>query len=45
MRRTRRSSYDQEYGYDPDKEELVVIEHPEKKKWFQEQQGREPGRK
>jgi hypothetical protein len=37
--------YYQEYGYDPDKQELVVIEYPEKKKAYQEQQDRELGRK
>src|SRR3954453_10189397 len=37
--------YYQEYGYDPDKKELVVIEYPEKKKAFEEQQDRELGRK
>jgi hypothetical protein len=37
--------YYQEYGYDPDKKELVVIEYPEKKKAYQEQQDRKLGRK
>ena len=37
--------YYQEYGYDPDKKELVVIEYPEKKKAMQEQSDRELGRK
>jgi hypothetical protein len=37
--------YYQEYGYDPDAKELVVIEYPEKKKAFEEQQDRELGRK
>jgi hypothetical protein len=37
--------YYQEYGYDPDKKELVVIEYPEKKKAMQEQQDKELGRK
>jgi hypothetical protein len=37
--------YYQEYGYDPDKKELVVIEYPAKKKEYQEQQDRELGRK
>jgi hypothetical protein len=37
--------YYQEYGYDPDKKELVVIEYPAKKKQFQDQQDRELGRK
>ena len=37
--------YYQEYGYDPDKKELVVIEYPEKKKAFQEQSDRQLGRK
>ncbi len=37
--------YYQEYGYDPDKKELVVIEYPEKKKQLEEQQARELGRK
>jgi hypothetical protein len=37
--------YYQEYGYDPDKRELVVIEYPAKKKAMQEQSDRELGRK
>ena len=37
--------YYQEYGYDPDKKELVVIEYPAKKKAMQEQSDRELGRK
>ena len=37
--------YYQEYGYDPDKKELVVIEYPEKKKAFQEQSDKQLGRK
>ncbi len=37
--------YYQEYGYDPDKKELVVIEYPAKKKAFQEQQDKLLGRK
>ncbi|GAC1449246.1 MAG: hypothetical protein NVSMB9_32990 [Isosphaeraceae bacterium] len=37
--------YYQEYGYDPDTKELVVIEYPEKKKAMQEQSDRELGRK
>lgn len=37
--------YYQEYGYDPDAKELVVIEYPEKKKQMQEQSDRELGRK
>jgi hypothetical protein len=37
--------YYQEYGYDPQKQELVVIEYPEKKKAMQEQTDRELGRK
>jgi len=32
--------YYQEYGYDPDKKELVVIEYPAKKKAMQEQTDR-----
>jgi len=36
--------YYQEYGYDPDKKELVVIEYPEKKKAMEEQTAREHGR-
>ena len=37
--------YYQEYGYDPDKKELVVIEYPEKKKAFEEQSDKQLGRK
>jgi hypothetical protein len=37
--------YYQEYGYDPDKKELVVIEYPEKKKALEEQRDKELGRK
>ena len=37
--------YYQEYGYDPDKKELVVIEYPAKKKEYQEQQDKMLGRK
>ena len=37
--------YYQEYGYDPEKQELVVIEYPEKKKAMQEQSDKELGRK
>ena len=37
--------YYQEYGYDPDTHELVVIEYPAKKKAMQEQSDRELGRK
>ena len=37
--------YYQEYGYDPDTQELVVIEYPEKKKAMQEQSDKELGRK
>ena len=37
--------YYQEYGYDPDKQELVVIEYPAKKKAMEEQTDREMGRK
>jgi hypothetical protein len=37
--------YYQEYGYDPDKKELVVIEYPAKKKAMEEQTDREQGRK
>ena len=33
--------YYQEYGYDPDKQELVVIEYPEKKKAYEAQQDKE----
>ena len=36
--------YYQEYGYDPDKQELVVIEYPAKKKAMEEQTDREHGR-
>jgi hypothetical protein len=36
--------YYQEYGYDPDKKELVVIEYPAKKKAMEEQTAREHGR-
>jgi hypothetical protein len=36
--------YYQEYGYDPDKRELVVIEYPAKKKAMEEQTAREHGR-
>ena len=35
----------QEYGYDADKGELVVIENPAKKKEFDEQRDKEVGRK
>lgn len=35
----------QEYGYDPDKQELVVIEYPAKKKALEDQNDRELGRK
>lgn len=35
----------QEYGYDPDKKELVVIEYPAKKKEFDEQWDKDLGRK
>jgi hypothetical protein len=35
----------QEYGYDPDKQELVVIEYPAKKKEFDDQWDKELGRK
>jgi hypothetical protein len=31
--------YYQEFGHDPDKKELVVIEHPEKKKAYEKQEG------
>ena len=31
--------YYQEYGYDPEKKELVVIEYPEKKKAYEKQEG------
>jgi hypothetical protein len=37
--------YYQEYGYDPDTKELVVIEYPAKKKAMREQSDRELGRK
>lgn len=37
--------YYQEYAYDTDKKELVVIEYPEKKKAKQDQSDRELGRK
>ena len=37
--------YYQEYGYNPDKKELVVIEYPAKKKAMQDQQDKELGRK
>ncbi len=37
--------YYQEYGYDPEKRELVVIEYPEKKKQVEEQADKELGRK
>ena len=37
--------YYQEYGYDADKKELVVIEYPEKKKAMEEQSDKELGRK
>jgi hypothetical protein len=37
--------YYQEYGYDPDTKELVVIEYPAKKKAFEEQQAKELGYK
>jgi hypothetical protein len=36
--------YDQEYGYDPDKKELVVIEYPEKKKAMEKQTDKDFGR-
>jgi hypothetical protein len=36
--------YYQEYGYDPDKKELVVIEYQAKKKAMEEQTARERGR-
>jgi hypothetical protein len=35
--------YYQEYGYDPDKKELVVIEYPAKKKAMEEQTAKERG--
>ncbi len=37
--------YYQEYGYDSDKSELVVIEYPAKKKAMEDQTDREMGRK
>jgi len=37
--------YYQEYGYNPETKELVVIEYPEKKKAYQDQQDKELGRK
>ena len=37
--------YYQEYGYDVDKQELVVIEYPAKKKAMEEQSDREHGRR
>ena len=37
--------YYQEYGYDPDAKELVVIEYPEKKKAVEDMNDRELGRK
>ncbi len=37
--------YYQEYAYDSDKKELVVVEYPQKKKDMQEQSDRELGRK
>jgi hypothetical protein len=37
--------YYQEYAYDSDKQELVVVEYPAKKKAMQEQSDRELGRK
>lgn len=37
--------YYQEYGYDPDAKELVVIEYPAKKKALEDQTDRELGRK
>jgi hypothetical protein len=36
--------YYQEYGYDPDKKELVVIEYPQKKKEMKEQTARNNGK-
>ena len=33
--------YYQEYGYDPDKQELVVIEYPAKKKAYEEQRDKQ----
>ena len=35
--------YYQEYAYDPDKKELVVIEYPAKKKAMEEQTARDHG--
>ena len=35
----------QEYGYDPEAKELVVIEYPAKKKEYQDQQDKLLGRK
>ena len=37
--------YYQEYGYDPDTKELVVIEYPAKKKALDEQWDKDLGRK
>ena len=37
--------YYQEYGYDPDTQELVVIEYPARKKEFDEKWDKELGRK
>jgi hypothetical protein len=37
--------YYQEYGYDPDTRELVVIEYPAKKKAMEDQTDKEMGRK
>jgi hypothetical protein len=37
--------YYQEYGYDPEAKELVVIEYPAKKKEYQDQQDKLLGRK
>lgn len=37
--------YYQEYGYDPDAKELVVIEYPAKKKAMEEQSDKELGRR
>jgi hypothetical protein len=36
--------YYQEYGYDPDKKELVVIEYPEKKKAMEKQTAKDNGK-
>ncbi len=36
--------YYQEYGYDPDKKELVVLEYPAKKKAMKEQIARDHGK-